>query len=489
MATEAPSPARFAGFVRPSRLLALACAACLGLYAAPLWRAAIWQDDFAILARSWTARRTAENLWVPNNEHVMPLGRLLAYALVRLAGRPTNLPRAAALIGPAALLAGLLLTYVFVRRELGHPLYGLVAAVLFGVSAVYHQAVQWFSASFAVAALDTLLLALLAAQQYRLGGRRVWLAAAAVLSALAPAWFASGLLAGPVCAVYLGADARRVGWRGRARGLTPLTGTALFLVAVFVLRPDAGNAVLYAEHYGGRSLFDLFHAKVVCADVARAVVDGLLLGALGVWGLAVPVPLVVLTWLVILPVAVRWWRQAPEHRLMVLGMALVFLSYGLIFSARSAWEYDAWVGGLQSGLVGWSRYHLQPQLGLALFVAGGLPGRNGRWFVLEAGVLTRRQGVAVAVLTAVCWLFQLPHGSFGGHPGNPRLAGTLLEVEEMDSRCRQYRVSAEAARAALSRKEIPGGATSVSAWEFLRGSDDPLPLDEPEIRRVLGEGN
>ena len=46
------------------------------------------QDDFQILAQSWTWQKTLDGLWTPNNEHAMPLGRLLTFAVVQLAGRP-----------------------------------------------------------------------------------------------------------------------------------------------------------------------------------------------------------------------------------------------------------------------------------------------------------------------------------------------------------------------------------------------------------------
>src|SRR5436305_11225723 len=75
--------------------------------------------------------------------------------------------------------------------------------ILFGVTCVYQQAVYWFAASFSVPALDTTLLALLAAQHWRRTGRPRSLLLAAAGAALAPAWFASGILAGPLCCLYL----------------------------------------------------------------------------------------------------------------------------------------------------------------------------------------------------------------------------------------------------------------------------------------------
>ena len=54
---------------------------------------------------------------------------------------------------------------LFVRREVGHPLPAVLAAMtLFGVTTRYQEAVMWFSAGFALLALDSFLLALLACQ-------------------------------------------------------------------------------------------------------------------------------------------------------------------------------------------------------------------------------------------------------------------------------------------------------------------------------------
>src|SRR5262249_10878848 len=133
------------------------------------------QDDFGILGASWTWERTRASLWVPNNEHAMPLGRLWTYALVSLAGSAEALPRILVLAGVGALLLALPLVYLLARNELGHPFYGLVVVTLFGVTSVYHQAVWWFAASFSVLALDTMLVALLATQAWRSTGKALCL--------------------------------------------------------------------------------------------------------------------------------------------------------------------------------------------------------------------------------------------------------------------------------------------------------------------------
>ena len=234
-------------------LAALTAFATLCLYLQPLGWPILLQDDFQILSQSWTWERTRAGLWVPQNEHAMPLGRLLTFGLDKLAGGPSGLPLAAALVGPVALLLGLPLVYRFVGRELGHPLYGVVALILLGVTSVYQQAVFWFAASFSIFALDMLLLGLLAAQHYRWTGHAPWLAVCALCCALAPCWFASGILAGPLCCLYLLLP-ERGSWPGTGQTwlrfallrATPLLGSGLFLA---VSLPLTAQTINHLPHY------------------------------------------------------------------------------------------------------------------------------------------------------------------------------------------------------------------------------------------------
>src|SRR5579883_2390994 len=79
-------------------LAVLICLAAVALDAPFLCRPQLWEDDFGVVARSSTWQRTVNGLWVPQNEHAMPLGRLLTFALVRWSGGQAGLPRATALL-------------------------------------------------------------------------------------------------------------------------------------------------------------------------------------------------------------------------------------------------------------------------------------------------------------------------------------------------------------------------------------------------------
>jgi hypothetical protein len=478
------------------RLALLACTATLALYARSLLWPVLSQDDFGILAQSLTWERTTANLWLPQNEHVMPLGRLLTFVLVQMAGSAPNLPRVVDLLGPVALLLGMILVYVLVRRECGHPLYGLVALTLFGVTTVYQQAVFWFSSSFSVLVLDTLLLALLAAQRWRETGRALYLDLAVACCALAPAWFASGILAGPLCCLYLLGGSKS----GSRRCFTflPLLGTGLFLA---VSLPRTAAAILHLEHYRGKTALEAFDPVAGLVATARSVVDNLLIGMAGVslGEVAVPLPLDLLGFGLLVAVGLWWWRQAPAPRnLMLLGLGLIGGSYWLTYSARAAWGY----AGVMTHPA-WSRYHLLPQLGLALFVCGGLPGRASplrssgsakesraalsttRWFTLdETERLTPKQVRALQILIAACFLVQLPRGLlvYFSHPGQ---ADSLRAIAAMEERCREHHVRGDEARAVLPKLDLGGSATEMNGWELLRGSDDPRPHTASELKQLL----
>ena len=455
---SAPDPrARLAGW-----LFIAAVLAATALYGRALLFPVLVQDDFQILARSWTWAKTVDGLWLPNNEHAMPLGRLLTFAVARLAGRPTGLPLAAVLAGVVGLLPALALTYLFVRRELGHPFYGLAALILFGVSSVYQQAVYWFAASFSVYALDALLLALLAAQQFRQTGLLRWLLACVLGCAAAPCWFGSGVLAGPLCCLYLlpGEPAESRTTRLAAR-LAPLLGTAAFLA---VSLPLTAPFILHLEHYRDSTALEAFRPLTGAWYTLRSTVDNLALGAFGVTGVTVGSVAAPPIFAALVAAGVWWAHRSPRRRLALLGAGLIFGSYLLIYSARATWSYD----GAGMFTPSWSRYHLQPQLGLTMLLCGGLPAWEGRWFRLApCGRLSPGQTRALAWLLGVCFLVQAPRGLLCYYAPNPRQAERLRLIGRVSDFCREHRISADAARRARAAADAgidnDGGRLGVPA--------------------------
>jgi hypothetical protein len=480
--------------VRPPLVLLLGAGSCLAalvLHGLILARPTLVIDDFQILVRSWTWPTAVDNLWVPANEHAMPLGRVTTWALAALAGRAADAPRVLLCQGPLAVVLGMPLLYLFVRRELGHPFHGLAAMSLFGISSLYAQAVFWFSASFSVLSLDMMLLALLAAQAWRRTGRPWQLLLAACWAALAPGWFAIGILAGPLCCLYL-LPAEKSARRVRdlvlhvLAALVPLLGSVAFLA---VSLPRTAERILHLPHYEGKTAVEAFHVLPGLENAGRSVVDNLVPGAFGIStppGVVCPLPWAWVVLALLAAAGVWWWRGVRRHRLLLLGLGCVVASYVLVYSARSdGWDYVSEHGGLHT----WSRYHLFPQLGLALFLCGGLPRWEGSRLRLDpAGTLSRRQSWAVAVLIGALLVTQAPREVIGcvwWSSDHARQQEALRRVDAVDARCRRLHIGRETAIEALPFLEVPGSGQRENGWLLLRGSADPRPVPVEEARRLL----
>jgi hypothetical protein len=250
--------------------------------------------------------------------------------------------------------------------------------------------------------------------------------------------------------------------------------------------PRSGEQILHLPHYGDKTAIEAFHPAVGLLSTCRSVVDNLFLGAFGIstpLELVCPLPLVFTVLAVLVLAGFWWWRGAPQRRLLLLGLGCILTSYLLVYSARAdGWSYARQVHA-------WSRYHLFPQLGLALFVSGGLPRWQGSRLRLDPdGGLTWQQVRAVGVLIVALFLVQLPRGVIGAYAWcNPRQMPALRRIEETDARCRQQHIDRDTAREALGWLDIPGAEGRENGWELLWGSSQPRPVSVDEARRLLQE--
>lgn len=474
-----------------ARLGIVSCIAALSLYTLPILRPMILYDDFTILVHSLSWRAACDSLWLPQNEHAMPLGRLSTWALLQLAARPTAYPSVIALQGPAALLFAMVLLYLFVRRELGESFYGLMAMVVFGVTSIYLQAVGWFAASFSVLALDMMVLALLAAQRWRQTYRFWYLPTCLLWTGLAPCWYASGILAGPLCCLYLLPRAKsgkvvegtdRNGWLSSCLRfslcLSPLLGTATFLA---VSLPRTAAPIMHSVHYGGRTAVEAFDPFVGLVFTCKSLVDNLALGQLGISSVTMPGFLVPWFVALITLAVIGWWRPVAERRLLYLGTGFILLSYLLVYSARATWSYDDYMTNPS-----WGRYHLLPQLGLTLLICGGLPHRRARLTAeLPDEVRSRSETRTILVLIVVLFMIQIPRGLLASVRYDWGQHLVLLRVAEMDARCRAHQIDAATARAALGMWRMPGCGETENGWDLLRGSENPRPMSVEHARQLL----
>jgi hypothetical protein len=351
----------------------LANLAVVALFARWVYLPHIRYDDINFLTRSRTWGEAFAGLWEPMNDHAMPLCRLAAAVLMSLVRGQARIPMAAQIQGPLAVVLGMWVLYLFVRRELGHPLYGLVAMTAWGVTTTYIQAVTWYSASFFILALDTFLLGLLSAQAWRRTHRWPHLVACAIWCALAPGWFGGGILAGAWCALYLLPDwpidrpedsapapLRRplVVWLLRCwPAAVPLAGSLLFLA---VSLPKTASRIIHAGHYQGKTVFEAFNLPAGLENTVRTLADNQVLGAFGVHrSAAFSWPTAIVIVCALAAIGALWYRAAPHRRLLLLGLAVILASDVLTYSARADWSYERTVHT-------WTRYHLFPHLGVVL---------------------------------------------------------------------------------------------------------------------------
>jgi hypothetical protein len=250
---------------------------------------------------------------------------------------------------------------------------------------------------------------------------------------LAPWWFGSAVLAGPICSLYVllfppiregdTASRTRFSWFPRLLAASvPLIGTALCLALTFALNADR---IAEIRQYREGNLTDVLLLGPLYT--LRSLVDNLLLGFFGLYLITCPPWLVGVLLIALAAGVVVWWRLAPAPRLVLFGIAIILLNDVLAFGTRaSVFSYPE--------LAIWSRYQLYPQVGLALIVCAGLP-RCGR---LLTGQGTRDLTPAgrrvLLVLAALLFAIHLPRGQVCYY--DPQQHADLRRVEDLDARCR-----------------------------------------------------
>jgi hypothetical protein len=340
--------------------LAGAIVLCLVPYLGRFGSPTILYDDTTRIEELQT-RPLGALLTRPFNEHLAPLFDLVTWAVwVAPAGR--SLARSAGaftIAGAVPFVLSLAALGWLARREVGSTTAAALAVALAGLTPVYYEVVSWYSASTFSWSLAATLGAMACASISRGRSSWRWGISGGVLAAVAPAFSAIGLLAGP-CAWLVGQfgpgpATRRERW---ARAAMPLVGSMAYLgAAAAVLRYQdvladsvrrtadparGGLLVLRAPSYLLGS--GLLHLK----DAERAVP---LAVAAAVFAAGAAGALVLLA-------------KRPERRGLVLAAAgLVLAGWGLTLGFRT------WIAADPNQVLLSSRYHVFPQFGLALLVA------------------------------------------------------------------------------------------------------------------------
>jgi hypothetical protein len=379
----------------------------------------LFSDDVAYVAASRTWDRTAANLMVPHNTHIVPAWRLLTWGLIASAGPveslldvvdravmgrqnpppPTgSLQRVPEVLAVAAywvLVASMLLTGRFVARETGRTAMGLAASALVGITSLMLTPATWYSGGQPLWAGLAILATLWYAQSYRRNGRWPNLVLAALATALAGSFWSAGHLAGPVASVYLWFDGRR---RCRLVAAVPLIATA---VAVVLLLSLAARPMDSKVSFHGRTVQEAMNPIQGAITTVQAIPENLIFANLGLDAMTTPIQGVVLTLGLLLlwtsrrrrrpedddgqaavatasapsrsirggPAARRVsWPTFAFNPMECAGAALVLGCYLLEWTFRGYFQYHNLRTLNPYAIVPW--YDVLPQVGAALFAVG-----------------------------------------------------------------------------------------------------------------------
>ncbi|MDB5353024.1 MAG: hypothetical protein JWN86_4271 [Planctomycetota bacterium] len=334
------------------------------ILAAPGWLFAdslesyrIQGDDFSFVGASRDFARALENLFVPHNAHIVPVWRLLTWALVASAGSLANVPRvlswATWAITPMVMLA----TGLLVARETGRTSVGLAAMAVSGTTSVLKAPATWYSAGQTLWAGLGVILTLLALQSWRKNGGAWRLILAALAAVFAGGFWTIGHVAGPAGAAYLLADGTR---RSRRAALVPLLAS---LIAVGVSFGIGARKIEVEIRFEGGDKDKAMSLRRGASHTLQSISETLAIGNLGIAAETTPLQASILTFAVL---GLWGWTFRNGGRptpLECAGGVIVTIGYLVSWTFRG---YYAWEN--LRGVVPW--YDTIPHLGAVLFVAG-----------------------------------------------------------------------------------------------------------------------
>jgi hypothetical protein len=328
-----------------------------------IWR--LYGDDFAYISASRSLARTATNLFVPHNTHIVPAWRMLTWALVALAGSLERIPLVLAEASYGILVAVMLLIGRLVARETGRSALGMAAMVTLGTTSVVASPTCWYSAGQTLWAGFFVLAALWYAQCYRRSSSILALPLAAGSAMLAGWFWTIGHVAGPISAMYLCLDGRR---RCLWAAAAPLAGTALAVALSVIL--GAGKLDTTGSLHG-RTTREAVRPVEGLLHTVQAIPENLLLGNLGLKAHTTESQGMILTVMVLWIWGVHRWRSGrlrAFNPLECTGLALLFTSYLIEWTVRGYMPFR-YLRTINLGMiVPW--YDTVPQIGAILFAMG-----------------------------------------------------------------------------------------------------------------------
>lgn len=305
-------------------------------------------DDDVLYADAVDWPTAWQRLLVPMVDHVMVPTRIVTYLMLKV-GDESARDAIGAVVSGVLFLSCLPLLFLLARREWQSEFAGLVAVSLFALSSTYAEIILWYTAS-----CQWLITLMLMLTSLLLAGSpnptRVRITLASLCALIAPLNFSAGVIVGPVTTLWMAVRSHTVATRAaKSRWilmLWPLAGTVVGTGLTALLLTQSATDKRW---YPGLGM----------ALSARLTIDVLILRNLGQevllpksWHLVV-FPLVPLALTILLRLRTGAWRLLPM-------VTMIVLTYALTIPFRT------WVA--YPHLVNWTRYHLIPQLGLALLL-------------------------------------------------------------------------------------------------------------------------
>lgn len=482
----------------------------------PLAIYSLYSDDFAYIAASRNLSRTAANLFVPHNTHIVPAWRVLTWVLVAWSGALANLPEVLAEASYAILVAVMLITGRFVAKETGKATLGLAAMVGVGVTSVMASPACWYSAGQTLWAGFGILATLWYAQRWKWKRSRASLSFAAVWAMLAGWFWTIGHLAGPSASLYLWIGGRRrSGWAAAV----PLAATTLAVAVGLLL---GGSKIDSTVSFHGRTTREAARPVAGITHTAQAIPENLILANLGLKAQTTAMQgLVITSTILAVWASQRLRRGGPRafNALECTGLALVLGAYLVEWTARGYLPFRSLRTINLGMIVPW--YDVVPQIGGVLFVIGWIDGpraepgtSRGRPPVVPA---TRLGAVGIIGLLVLMMLLNRPRVDLLWRNWAPALspvererrmfpilslrtmrANALLldradwqrrhlrRLDQAEATARRLGIGRDAIHSALGRLDMPLLPPVYDALGLLNLPDKGTMTDPEQVRRAIG---
>ena len=339
-------------------LLAILVILCLPavLFADSLLTYRLHSDDFEYLARSRTWSETQANLFRPHNTHIVPVWRVLTWAVMAVSGTLARLQPVLAAVSYLALVITMLSAGRLVALETGRQSLGLLAMLLLGTTSVLWSSATWYSSGQTLWAASGIVLSLLCLQNWKRHRNWTSLGLATIFGWLAGGFWTIGHAAGPVGAIYLACDQRATVRKAAfVPLLTTLAGVALALAL-------GGQSLLKQLQQKDPSHHRSTNLVAGVTHTFQAIPENLVAQNLGVEAITTMVQGVVLTGILVGLWIWSWARRTGGRPLPLecAGLVMVFLAYFVEWTFRGYLPYFS-----LRGMVRW--YDTIPHVGAVLF--------------------------------------------------------------------------------------------------------------------------